>query len=106
MDFCPVSMMLLDPITSQEKLVFKTNKTGAIYEAKPEYTLLASEGIGELQSISKYKNTLKVSPYDAINSRERIPDGCEKCSRKIVSLQRLGDGKRVVFTCVCGFQFS
>jgi hypothetical protein len=98
--------MLLDEITTQEKLLFKSNKTGTIYEASPEHTMLASEGVSELQSASKYKNTLKVSAFDPINPRERIADGCEKCRKKVVSLQRLGDDKRVIYSCVCGNSWS
>ena len=106
MEFCPVSYMLLTEITSQEKLQFKSNKTGTVYEANPENTLLASEEGSELESISKFKNTLKVTAYDPTNPRERIEGGCDKCKRKIVSLQRLGDDKRVVYVCLCGQQWS
>lgn len=106
MDFCPVSFMLLEEITSQDELLFKSSKTGTVYKASPENTLLASEGVSELQSISKYKNTLKVSAYDPLNPKERIPGGCEKCGRKIVSLQRLGEEKRVVYSCLCQHVFS
>jgi DNA-directed RNA polymerase subunit M/transcription elongation factor TFIIS len=106
MDFCPQSFMLLEEITSQEKLLFKSGKTGTVYEANPEHTLLAREGVSELQSISKFKNTLKVSAYDPINPKERLSNGCEKCGRKIVSLQRLGEDKKVVYTCLCGYTFS
>lgn len=102
MDFCPVTYMLLEEITSEDKLLFKSNKTATIYEAAPEYTMLVSENISELQSISKYKNTLKVSAYDSINPRERLASGCEKCQRKIVSLQRLGAEKKVIYSCICG----
>jgi|SRR5271168_542520 len=102
MDFCPITQTLLEEITSEDKLLFKSNKTGTIYEASPEYTMLVSEDINELQSISKYKNTLTVSAYDSTNTRERIPGGCDKCKRKIVSLQRLGVEKRVVYSCLCG----
>lgn len=105
MDFCKVSMCLLEEITSKDKLMFKSSKLGTIYEAQPEHTMLASESVGELHSISKYKNTLSVSAYDPINPRERI-EGCEKCGKKIVSLQRLGDEKRVVYSCLCGNQWS
>jgi len=106
MDFCPITYMLLEEITSHEELLFKSNKTGTIYEAKPEHTMLMSEGVTDLHSISKYKNTLKVSAYDSINPRERLADGCDKCIRKIVSLQRLGDDKKVYYSCLCGNTWS
>lgn len=104
-DFCPSTLMLLTEITSQQKLTFKADKIGSGYEAEPEDTLLVSVDTGELYSVSKYASTLKVSAYDPVNPRERT-SGCDKCGRKILSLQRLGDEKRVVYSCLCGNSFS
>jgi DNA-directed RNA polymerase subunit M/transcription elongation factor TFIIS len=104
-NFCPVSYTLLEEITSGNVLKFKSPKTGTVYEATPENTMLASEEVGEIHSVSKYKNTLKVSAYDPINPRIRLADGCENCGRKVVSYQRLGAEKRVFFACLCGKQW-
>ena len=106
MQTCPISLMLLEEITSGDKLLFKSNKTGTIYEAKPGETMLVNEGISELQSTSKYKNTLRVSAYDSVNPKQRITGGCERCKRKIVSLQRLGEEKRAIYSCLCGNSWS
>lgn len=106
MDFCPDTLMLLEEITNQDKLLFKSNKTGTIYAASDEHTLLVNESTSELQSISKYKQTLMVTAYSPINPKKRIPGGCEKCNRKIVSFQRLSEENRVVYVCICGFMWS
>ena len=72
MDFDPLSFMLLTPLTKEE-LLFKSEKTGAIYKGKEEHTLLAS---GEVTAgIGKYKEVIKIAAYDPVNSRHRIPDG-------------------------------
>ena len=106
MDFCPITKVLLTPITTGDTLKFKTSKTGTVYEAEAEHTLLAEENFNEVSSISKFSNTLSTSAYVPINPRERLEKGCRKCGRKVVSLQRLGDAKNVVYSCICGAQWS
>lgn len=104
MDFCPVSRSLLEEVTTQDKLFFKSNKTGAIYEAGPENTMLASEESGEIHSVLKFQSALRVTAYDPTNPRAYNP--CTKCKRQIVSYQRLGDEKKTVYVCVCGHRWS
>lgn len=104
MDFCPDTLMLLSEITSEDKLMFKSDKTGNIYEASDENTMLVSESSSELQSISKFKQTLNVTAYSDINPR--IREECQNCKRKIVSFQRLGEENRVVYVCLCGNTWS
>lgn len=103
MDFCKESYTLLQPVTTGE-LKFKSDRTGAEYPAKPEHTLLAAEEIKVVQSVLKYKNTLSVTAFDPTNPRSDI--GCDKCGRAIVSFQRLGEEKKVVYVCICGNQFG
>ncbi len=104
MDFCPTSRSLLDEVTSQDELHFKSNKTGTVYKANPENTMLASEETGEINSVLKFQNALKVTAFDPTNPRMHNP--CSACGRQIVSYQRLGDEKRTVYVCVCGNRWS
>lgn len=101
MNFCPKTKMLLEDVTNGDALMFKASKTGNMYAAKPEHTMLASENMGDLQNASKFKNALHNLAFDRINARTEI-DGCEKCGRKIVSYTRLGAEKRIFYACVCG----
>lgn len=103
MNFCPVTWMLLSEITSQDKLIFKSDKTGNLYEAKPEHTMLASEDMGELP-IFMFKNALHVAAYTPINPKARNP--CKKCNRQVVSYMRLGEEKKVIYVCLCGHRWS
>lgn len=103
MNFCQTSLSLLEEVTTQDKLLFKSSKTGTVYEATPESTLLASEEIGETQSTSKFQNALRVTAYDPVNPKVRNP--CTKCGRQVVSFQRLGEEKRVVHVCLCGHRW-
>lgn len=100
MDFDQINLTLLTPITVGDKLKFKSNKTGNTYDAKPEHTLLAGEEIGVVHSMSKYKNTIRTTAFDPTNPRIEKP--CPKCKAEIVSYQRLGDDKKVIYACVCG----
>lgn len=106
MNFCPKSLTWLEPVTTGAKLEFKSAKVGTRYEAKPENTMLASAEVGKIHSVSKYKNTLKFAAYDKTNPRVRLDNGCEKCGRKVVSYQRLGEMKQVFYTCICGNQWN
>ena len=105
MNFCPYSYMLLELVTSENELKFKSTKTGTIYNAKPENTLIASEESDEIQSVSKYKNILGTTAFDPTSPRVRIPGGCEKCHNKIVSFQRVGIDNKIVYVCTCGAQY-
>jgi DNA-directed RNA polymerase subunit M/transcription elongation factor TFIIS len=104
MDYCPTSQSLLEEVTTQDKLYFKSTKTGTVYEAGPENTMLASEETGEIHSVLKFQNALKVTAFDPTNPRMYNP--CDKCHRQIVSYQRLGEEKKTVYVCVCGNRWS
>jgi len=93
---------LLEEVTSGSKLQFRSRKTGKPRPALPEHTLLASGGVGRELYSSKYQNTLKVTAYDPTNPKIRLHQGCEKCNRKIVSYQRLGENKTMYYVCLCG----
>ena len=97
--FDPDTQTLLEPVTTG-KLRFRSIKTGATHEAKPEDTLLVSESIGEVNNESKYANTINVSAYDPANPKAHVP--CMECKRQVVSFQRLGESKKVIYACICG----
>jgi DNA-directed RNA polymerase subunit M/transcription elongation factor TFIIS len=100
--FCSQTLTLLENITTGDKLEFKSTRTGNKYPASPEFTKLAGEDTAEMQSYSKYQQTLIVTAYDPTNPRARIPNGCDRCGRKVVSYQRLGENKKVYYVCACG----
>lgn len=97
--FDPDTQTLLEPVTNGP-LKFKSIRTGAMYVAGPEHTLLASDSEGQVDIMSKYKNTLKNTAYEPINPRMALP--CPKCKRKITSYQRLGGEKKLIHVCLCG----
>ena len=97
--FDPDTQSLLEPVTTG-KLRFRSIKTGAIHDAKPEDTMLISEGIGEVNILSKYANTINATAFDPANPRALV--NCSECKRTTVKFQRLGQEKKVIYACVCG----
>lgn len=103
-NYCPITYTLLEELTA-DTLKFKSIKTGFIYDSKPENTLLASES-NVYNGLNKYKNTMKTAAFDPVNPRVELPEGCPSCKRKVVSMQRLGPQKKVVYSCICSYQFN
>jgi DNA-directed RNA polymerase subunit M/transcription elongation factor TFIIS len=99
--FCPVSFTFLSEVVDQGDLKFKSDRTGNIYDATPINTLVANEETEQI-SASKFRRTLIVTAEDPTNPRQRVPDGCDNCGRKVVSYQRLGSRKIVFYKCLCG----
>jgi len=99
-NFCPRTLSLLEEVTTSGELKFKSPRIGTVYNSTPEATLLLSADMGQLQSGSRYRNTLKNTAYDSTNPRARVE--CGKCGRKVVSYQRLGEGKVAHYVCYCG----
>jgi|SRR5690606_8077620 len=102
-DFCPESLSLLEPNTSTGELVFLSRRTGTRYPASSDHTLLASDSVGEIHSLSRFKKTLKHTAHDPVNPRMWHP-GCKSCGRRLVSYQRIED--RVFYVCLCGEQWT
>lgn len=98
-DFSPDTFMLLD-ISLGDKLTFIDPKTGKVYDATPESTLLLSSRIEDDKVEEKYRDQLLTTAFDPINPR--INKECNKCHRQIVSYQRIGDMQKVFYACVCG----
>jgi len=98
--FDKYSQTLLTPIT-KDKLKFISKSTGVIYNATDEDTLLVSESVS-VDISSKYKNAIRTTAHEPINPYKILDKGCEKCSRKVVKYQRLGDSKKVITVCLCG----
>ena len=97
--FDPDTQTLLEPVTTGE-LRFRSIKTGAIHKATSEDTLLVSESIGEVDVLSKYANTINVTAFDPANPKALMT--CSECKRAVVSFQRLGASKKVIYVCICG----
>lgn len=97
--FDPNTQTFLEPITSGN-LKFKS-RTGEIFNSQPTDSLLASGGVGQVDLISKYRNTIKTTAYDPINPRIKLSKPCT-CGREVVSYQRLGEEKNIVYVCLCG----
>ncbi len=96
---------LLEPVTVGD-LKFKSIKTGVIFDAEPDDTLLIGGSIGEVDILGKYQNTIRATAYDSINPLTKLPNGCPKCKRLVVRFQRLGAEKRVVYVCLCGHSWT
>ena len=101
--FDPATQTLLEPVTTGP-LKFRSIRTGALFDATPEDTLLASNSESQVDIISKYKNTIRDTAYDPINPRMHAP--CPKCKRSITSFQRLGEAKKVIHVCICGHKWA
>lgn len=96
---------LLLPITA-ETLQFQSHKTGEVFPANDNDTLLYSEGIKGIDIRSKYKQTLRMTAHEPSNPKIIVDDGCVGCGRTIVSFQRLGENKKVIYVCRCGRSWS
>jgi hypothetical protein len=98
--FCPITMSLLVESYEGQNLVFKSTKTGNIYNIAPEQTLISGQGIQDITSVSKYKNALKSSAFNPVIARQLYP--CTECGRQVTSMQRIGEEKKVIYSCICG----
>lgn len=106
MKFDQNSLTILEEITSQEELYFKSNKTGNLIKGEPTDTMLYSIDKGEIHSSSLYKNILKTVSVDPTNPKIEYPGGCPKCKRLIVSYIRTGEDKRTFYQCFCKTSWS
>ena len=100
--FCSNCQSLLVPNPVVGKLKYKCDKCGELIDANPENTILISEDTTASEQIGKYKHTISATAFDPISSKIMLPDGCEKCGRKIASYQLLGEKKTMVTVCLCG----
>lgn len=92
---------LLKPVLGV-KLTLKSDKTGIIYKATDEQTLLIKGSTSNIDIKDKYRNTIKSTAYDPINPKIKIDNGCSECGRKVVSYQLLGEHRTAVYVCLCG----
>src|SRR5271168_4347340 len=102
-EFDPDTHALLEPVTVGS-LKFRSIRTGATYDAVADDTLLASNSEGQVDLMSKYRNTIRYTAYEPINPRMLEP--CPKCKRSVTSFQRLGDNKKVIHSCLCGHKWT
>ena len=98
--FDPHTQSLLEPVPVGD-LKHRSIRTGAIFDASAEDTLLASGGDGQVDVMKKYKNPIKHMAYDPVNPSMNLP--CPKCKRALTKFRQFGDNKRVVHACICGY---
>lgn len=100
---------MLFEVTSGPTLKFKANRTGRIFDSKPEHTLTDNEDAGELTTNSRWRNALANSGSDPVNPRIRLEKGCDECGTKVASYRQLGDNKKTFYQCSnreCQYQWS
>lgn len=101
----PDSYTLLDVSTSNGVLKFISPTTKAQYPARPEDTLLY-QTVGGADANSRYETALHFTPYTPVNPRIIYREGCAKCHSKLVSFQRIGEQKKVIYVCLCGHKWE
>jgi hypothetical protein len=102
--FDPNNFSLLQPVQdSNNNLVFKSSKTGAVYPATPDKTLLAQgieSGIGIYE---KYKYAISSIAYDDINPIRKT-SGCPTCGRIHLRFRCFGPNEEIIYACICGWR--
>lgn len=101
--FCKKCLGLKEEVTGGNKLQFKCNNCGEIYDANPSQTLLASEKLGASSSAAKFKYTVRTTADDPRNPKIERP--CPKCGQKVTTYQRMGEKKKLILACDCGHMF-
>jgi DNA-directed RNA polymerase subunit M/transcription elongation factor TFIIS len=94
-NFCPKTFSLLEPVFTN--VLSWRGSTGIVYPSTPEQTLIASADINQNMSGNKYQRKLPSTAYNPTNLRQRV--ACDKCGRKVVSVQRLDD--TLYYVCHC-----
>jgi hypothetical protein len=85
---------------------------GVVHEPQPQQTVLVSADYSDFALGSKYKSSLRATPFDAVNPRLFVPGGCpgrlgkEVCGNRIVSYQQFGETKKIVCVCMCGHRWE
>lgn len=90
---------LLSEVTSGQTLKFKANRTGQMFDARPEHTLTDNQDSGELTTNSRWRNALANSGTDPVNPLTRLEKGCDKCGTKVAAYRQLGDSKKTFYNC-------
>jgi DNA-directed RNA polymerase subunit M/transcription elongation factor TFIIS len=97
---------ILRELTTGPQLKFRNEMTGAEYLADPSNTILASEETGESRDMLKHANSLRHTPFDSVNIAIEVAGGCTKCGRRAVRMQQLGEQKKAVYVCLCGYDWT
>jgi len=96
--------LLVERINAEGELEF-VSPEGEVHRPTKAQTMLLSNDFSDIASVSKYKNSIRATPYDAVNPREYVAEGCKKCGNKVVSFQLLGETKKKVRVCMCGHKW-
>lgn len=103
MEFDPIDKTLLTKVLRRGKLVFINHITGEEFPSRDEDTLFIERDPEKIQS-GKFRDMIRVIPYEAINTLKEYP--CPKCSRQVTSYIRLGNKKDLYRGCICGHIFN
>ncbi len=101
----PESFTLLDIVTKNGELKFRSPTTGEEFPAQPEDTLLY-HNLNGTGGNAKFETALHFTPYVPINPRVIHKSGCSKCKNKLISFQRIGEARRVIYVCTCGHSWE
>jgi DNA-directed RNA polymerase subunit M/transcription elongation factor TFIIS len=101
----PDSYTLLDVSTTNGTLKFISPTTKAQYPARAEDTLLF-QTVGGANANNRYEIALHYTPYTPVNPRIIIAEGCPNCKSKLVSFQRIGEQKKMIYVCLCGHKWE
>lgn len=99
MKFCVVCKSKLQRSTATGKIVY-TCVCANTYNGEPEDTLLLEEQFEREQSNLKYNTFIENSAFDPTNMR--VMRDCVQCKRNYMTLIRIGEQSKVLYTCVCG----
>jgi hypothetical protein len=106
MDFDQNTFSLLtEEINTQGELVFVSPQKN-VFVARPEDTLLDSEDFSDTTSVRKFQTSIRETAFDSVNPRVAVEGGCPACKRLVVSFQRLGDAKKMLYKCLCGNEWG
>lgn len=102
-NFCKNCRFLLEPTSESNKLKYNCVKCGEVVEASHESTMLINEDLSAADRTDKYKHTITTTAFDPISAKAYVEEGCPKCKRTILSYQLLGENKKMVVVCICGY---
>jgi DNA-directed RNA polymerase subunit M/transcription elongation factor TFIIS len=101
MRFCELCQNVLIDMITPTAIRYKCSTCGKIYDSTPEDTLLYDTKTTEVESTVKFEMLLRNAAWDDLNPREFRK--CPLCPRKIMSYVVLGEAKKYIYVCRCGY---
>lgn len=100
MKFCVECGSRTQANTATGELSFDCIQCQKRYNATPQDTLMVEEFIKTEAENLKYQVFIENSPYDVTN--KKILKQCPKCKIDFMTLIRIGEQEKVMYTCTCG----